>query len=127
MLGNLEEMQKAGKMQMDSVSRSAMMMMKGAQRMTAEAADQAKESVERCSKYFERIASAKSVDEALRIQSEFAAANMERFITGATKIAESYASLAKDVTAPAQEAATAATAAVRGAATAAEARMRASG
>ncbi len=105
MLGNLEEMQKAGKMQLDTVNHSALLMLKGAQKMTAEAAEQARDSVERCSSYFERIVGAKSPDEAMRIQSEFATASWERFFAGANKIADTCAGLAREVSVPMKEAA----------------------
>ena len=104
MLGNLDEMQKAGKLQLDTASKSTMHAMKGAQRMASEAAELTREGIEKCSNYFERITGVKSVEEAIRINNEFATANWERFFAGATKMTECCASVAKDVTAPVREA-----------------------
>ena len=112
MLGNLEEMQKAGKMQLDTAGKSAMVIMQRGQKMSSEAVDQARESMEKFTNYFERIAGVKSLEEAVRINTEFAVANWERFFSGATKMAESYSNLAKEASAPVRDAANATSQAV---------------
>jgi phasin family protein len=108
MLGNLEEMQKAGKMQMDTMSKSAMIAMRGAQKIASDTADQTRDSMNRFAGYFEKIASAKTLEEAFRIQSEFASGSLERFFSGATRIAETYASVTKESVEPARDAVNAA-------------------
>ena len=88
MLGNLEEMQKAGRMQMDTASKSAMVLMKGAQRVASEAVEQTRDTMERCSTYFEKISGARCLEDALKVNADFATATWERFFSGATRLAD---------------------------------------
>jgi hypothetical protein len=105
MLVNIEEMQKAAKSQVEPFAKSSVEVVKGAQRITSEAAEQVGKSVERFASYYERLIAAKGVDEALRINSSFAATNLEHYFTGVSKMVECYASIAKDASAPVSEAA----------------------
>jgi hypothetical protein len=104
MLGNFDGMQRIAKLQAEPLTKSTVEIVKGALRMTSEAADQTRRFSEQLSNYFERLAGAKSIDETLRINSEFAAMSLQQFLSGVTKMAERHASLAKDASAPASEA-----------------------
>jgi hypothetical protein len=125
MLANLEEMQKAAKLQAEPLTKSTLEMLKGAQRITSEAADQVGKSVERFTTYYERLANAKGVDEALRINSAFASTNVEQFFSSMTKMAETCANAVKDASAPVSESVKEAGAAVSNIASRGEARGRA--
>jgi hypothetical protein len=128
MLANLEEMQKAAKLQVEPLTRSTVEMMKGAQKMQSEAAEQVGKSVERFTVYYEKLCNAKGVDEAMRIHSAFAANNLEHMFSGVTKLVETCASVAKDASAPVSEAVKEANNAVTNIASrASEARGRAAG
>jgi len=100
MLVNFEDVQKAAKSQVEPLTKSTVEMMKGAQRMTAEAA----ELVERFATFYEKLFNAKGVDDALRIHSAIAATNLEHMLSGAAKMVETCASMARDASAPVSEA-----------------------
>jgi hypothetical protein len=104
MLANLEDMQKAARLQVEPLAKSTVEMMKGAQKMTSEAADQVGKSVERFTIYYEKLVNAKGVDEALRLHSAFAAANMDQMFAGVTKMVETCAGVVRDASAPVSEA-----------------------
>lgn len=104
MLVNFEDMQRVAKSQVEPLTKSTVEMMKGAQRMTTEAAERAGKSVERFTVYYEKLINAKGVDDALRIHSAFAATNLEHMLSGAAKMVETCASMARDASAPVSEA-----------------------
>lgn len=125
MLVNIDEMQKAAKSQVEPLTKSTVEMMKGAQKMTVEAAEQVGKSVERFTIYYEKLVNAKGVDDAMRIYSAFAATNIEQMLSGAAKMAETCASMAKDASAPVSEAVKEANNAVTNISRGGEARNRA--
>jgi hypothetical protein len=128
MLVNIEDMQKAAKSQVEPLTKSTVEMMKGAQKMTAEAAEQVGKSVERFTIYYEKLVNAKGVDDALRIHSAFAATNLEHMLSGAAKMVETCASMARDASAPVSDAVKEANNAVTNIASrAGESRSRAAG
>lgn len=112
MLANYDDIQKAARLQVEPLAKSTVEMMKGAQRITSEAADQVGKSVERLTMYYEGLVNAKGVDEALRVHSAFAAANVDQMFAGVTKMVEACAGVARDASAPVSEAAKEASSAV---------------
>jgi hypothetical protein len=125
MLANYEEIQKAARLQVEPLAKSTIEMMKGAQKITTEAADQVGKSVERFTVYYERLVNARGIDEALRIHSAFAAANVDQMFAGVTKMVEACAGAARDASGPVNEAAKEASSAVANIAARGESRGRA--
>ncbi len=104
MASNVEDMQKATRIQAEPIIKATEGMFKGTQRLAAEAADLAKRSLERNMSYFEKLNNTKSMDEIFRINMEYASSNVEHFFSGMTKMAECYASLSKDASEPIRDA-----------------------
>ncbi len=104
MNGNFDEIQRVGKEQLETASSVAASLTKGLQTIAAEAADFSKETIEANSAYVEKLMSAKTLEELMQIQSEFAKANYDRLTAQATKIGELYSSLAKEAFKPAEDA-----------------------
>ena len=73
---------------------------KGAQAIAAEASEYTSKSVEAGSAAVARLLSAKSLEDALDIQSDYLKRSYEGFVTQATKIGSLYADLAKDAYKP---------------------------
>ncbi|MGA3303966.1 MAG: phasin family protein [Methylovirgula sp.] len=74
------------------------------QTIAAETADFSKEAIEANSAYVEKLMSAKTLEELIQIQSEFAKSNYDRLTAQATKIGELYTNLAKEAFKPAEDA-----------------------
>jgi hypothetical protein len=100
MISNLDECQKFGKEQLETASSVAASLSKGFQTIATETADYSKRSIESNSAYVEKLLSAKSLDDAIQIQSEHAKSAYEGFIAQATKIGELYTILAKEAFKP---------------------------
>ncbi len=100
MSSNIDEFQKFGKEQLEAVSSVAASLAKGFQTIAAETTDFSKKSIETNSAYVEKMLSAKSLDDAIRIQSEYAKSTYEGFVAQATKVGELYANLAKEAFKP---------------------------
>ena len=77
---------------------------KGLQAIATETMDYSKKSFEKSRALFEKLMGVKKIDEAIRLQSDFAKSAYEDFIAQATKIGEMYSSLAKDALRPIQAA-----------------------
>jgi hypothetical protein len=69
---------------------------KSAQAIASHITDYSKQSFEDGSKVMEKLFGAKSLEQAIEIQSEYAKASYERFVTEATKIGELCANLVKE-------------------------------
>jgi hypothetical protein len=104
MISNLDECQKFGKEQLDTASSVAASLAKGLQTIAAETTDYSKKSFESNSAYVEKLLSAKSLDEAIQIQSEHAKSAYEGFLAQATKLGELYTILAKQAFKPMESA-----------------------
>jgi phasin family protein len=104
MTNNFEEFQKFGKEQLDATTAVAASLAKGFQTIAAEATDYSKKTLESNSAYVEKIIGAKSLDNAIQIQSEYAKTAYEGFVAQATKIGELYTSLAKEAFKPLESA-----------------------
>lgn len=104
MTNNFEEFQKYGKEQLEAATSVAASLAKGLQTIAAETTDYSKKSLENSSAYVERLLGAKSLDNAIQIQSEYAKTAYEGFVAQATKIGELYTNLAKEAFKPVESA-----------------------
>jgi hypothetical protein len=103
-MGNFEVFQKFGKDQLEAASSAATSVARGLQTIAAEATDYSKKSIEANSAYFEKLLGAKSLDNAVEVQSEYAKSAYEGFVAQATKIGDLYTTLAKDAFKPVESA-----------------------
>lgn len=97
---NIQEFQQFSKEQLDATTAAAVSVARAFQTIAAEATDYSKKSVENNSAYAESLLGAKSLEEAIRIQSGFAKSNYENFTTQVVKIGELYTKLAKEALKP---------------------------
>lgn len=104
MTNNFEEFQKYGKEQLEAATTVAASLAKGLQTIAAETTDYSKKSLESSSAFVEKLLGAKSLDNAIQIQSEYAKSTYEGFVAQATKIGELYTSLAKEAFKPMESA-----------------------
>ncbi|HEY6735724.1 MAG TPA: phasin family protein [Roseiarcus sp.] len=95
-----EDFSKYGKDIADSGLKSFVSLSKGAQAIAAEAGEYTKKSFEAGSTAVEKIFSAKSLEKAIEIQSDYAKQSYESFVAEATKIGDLYAELAKEAYKP---------------------------
>ncbi|WP_322990976.1 MULTISPECIES: phasin family protein [unclassified Hoeflea] len=107
---NFDSTSKMNKEAMDSMLTTVSAMTKGFQQIAAEATEYSKKSYEDSSAAVEKLVSAKSLDKAIEIQTDFAKNAYETFVAQATKMSELYADLAKDAYKPFEAAAAKATA-----------------
>jgi phasin family protein len=104
MTNNFEEFQKYGKEQLEAATTVAASLAKGLQTIAAETTDYSKKSLENSSAFVERLLGAKSLDNAIQIQSEYAKTAYEGFVAQATKLGELYTNLAKEAFKPVESA-----------------------
>lgn len=104
MIKGFEEFQKVGKDGFDAYVRSFGEMNKGFQAIAAEFTDYSKKAFEDSTKAFEQLAGAKSIEQAIEIQSQFAKKAYDGYMAEMTKIGEMYAGLAKDAYKPVEAA-----------------------
>lgn len=104
MATNFDDFQKFSKEQLETVSSVAASLAKGFQTIAAEATDYSKRSLETSSAYLEKLVGAKSLDNAIQIQSEYAKVAYEGFVAQTSKISELYANLAKEAFKPVESA-----------------------
>ncbi|MCY0146698.1 phasin family protein [Hoeflea sp. G2-23] len=107
---NFDSTSNMNKEAMDSMLTTVSAMTKGFQQITAEATEFSKKSYEDGSAAVEKLVSAKSLDKAIEIQTDFAKNSYETFVAQATKMSELYADLAKEAYKPFEAAAAKATA-----------------
>jgi len=69
---------------------------KGLQAITSETMDYSKRSFENSLALFQKLMVVKTIDEAIKVQSDFAKSAYEDFFSQSAKIGEMYSSLAKD-------------------------------
>jgi len=106
MLKDFEEFQKTGKFNFDAAVRSFGEMNKGFQAIAAEMTDYSKKAFEDSTRVFEQLAGAKSVEQAVEIQSQYAKKAYDSYMAEMSKIGEMYAGLAKDAYKPVEAAMT---------------------
>ncbi len=95
-----EEMRKFGQSTMETALTSFDAWTKGAQAIAVEMVDYSKKSAESSAAAWERLMSAKSVEVALQVQSQYLRSSYEDFIAEATKLGELYVDLAKQAYKP---------------------------
>jgi phasin family protein len=95
-----EEMQKAGKDNMEMAMNSFGALSKSAQAIAAEVADYSKKSIEGSAAAWEKLSGAKSIEKAMEVQSEYLKSSYESFVAEATKLGALYVDLAKEAYKP---------------------------
>ena len=102
MAKNLEEMEKLGKENVETATKSVDVVSKGMQAIVTELVDYSKKSFEEGTKVFEQLLGAKSFDKAIEIQQGYFKNTYEGFVAQWTKISGLYADLAKETYKPLQ-------------------------
>lgn len=95
-----EDFAKYGKEFTDTGLKSFASLTKGAQAIATEAGEYTKKSFEAGSAAFEKLFSAKSIEKAVEIQTDYAKQSYESFVAEASKIGNLYAELAKEAYKP---------------------------
>lgn len=103
-----QEIQKIGKDQLEAVAASTSAVVKSWQTKTiaAEATEYSKKSLETGSVFLEKLLGAKSFENAIKIQLEYAKVSYQGHVAYVTKIGELYSKLAKEAFAPVETAIT---------------------
>jgi len=104
MLKGFEEFQKVGKDGFDAAVKSFGEMNKGFQAIAAEVTDYSKKAFEDSTRAFEQLLGAKSVEQAVEIQSQYAKKAYDTYMAEMSKIGEMYAGLARDAYKPVESA-----------------------
>ena len=100
MMTNFDEIQKAGKDNMDLAMASMAAMSKGVQALALETQDYSKKAMETGSAAMEDLLAAKSLDKAVEVQSDYMKTAYEAFVGQATKVNEMVVDLAKETYKP---------------------------
>jgi hypothetical protein len=100
MTQTFEDAGKFGKEFMDTGLKSLASFSKGWQSIAVEATEYTKKSFETGSAAVEQLVSAKSLEKAIEIQTDYAKTAYEGFVAQATKMGELYADLAKETYKP---------------------------
>ncbi len=95
-----EEFQKAGKEGFDAAVRAYGEANKSFQAILAEVTDYSKNAFEESTRAFEQLIRAKSVEQAIEIQSQYAKKACEAYVAQISKLGEMYAGLTKDAYKP---------------------------
>src|SRR6478735_9809974 len=104
MLKGFEEFQKVGKDGFDAAVKSFGEMNKGFQAIAAEVTDYSKKSFEDGTRAFEQLIGAKSVEQAIEIQSQFAKKAYDTYIAEMSKLGEMYVAVARNAYKPVEQA-----------------------
>lgn len=100
MIKTFEDLQQAGKENVDTALKSMGVLSKSAQAIGVEMADYSKKAFEDGSAALEKMFGVKSFDKAIEVQTEYAKNAYEEFMARASKIGELYADLAKETYKP---------------------------
>jgi len=100
MLKNFDEVQKLGKDNVEATMRSFGVASKGLQAIAAEVTNYSKKSFEDGTAAVERLMGAKTLENAIEVQSEYAKTAYEGFVAQATKLGELYSDIAKEAYKP---------------------------
>jgi phasin family protein len=95
-----EEFQRASKDGFDASVRSFGEMNKGFQAIAAEVTNYSKKAFEDSTRAFEQLIGAKSIEQAIEIQSQYAKKAYDTYVAEMSKIGEMYVGLAKDAYKP---------------------------
>ncbi len=101
-----DDFQKFGKEQLEVVTTSSSSLAKGWQTIAAESSEYSKKSFENGSAFLEKLLGAKSLENAIQIQSEYAKTFFEDLVGYVTKTGELYSDLAKEAFKPIETAIT---------------------
>src|SRR6478736_1548371 len=104
MLKNIDDFQKFGQYNVDATMKVFGEWSKGWQAIAAEMTDYTKRSFEESTATFEKLLSAKSVEQAIEIQSGFAKRAYDGYMHQMSKIGGMYAELAKEAYKPVEKA-----------------------
>jgi hypothetical protein len=104
MMKNFEDFQKFGPFNMDATMKAFGEWNKGWQAIAAEMGDYTKRSFEESTATFEKLLSAKSVEQAVEIQTGFAKRAYDGYMHQLSKIGGMYADLAKEAYKPVEKA-----------------------
>jgi hypothetical protein len=104
MIKNFEDMQKLGQSNVDSAMRMFGEWNKSWQAIAAEMSDYTKRSFEESTATFEKLITAKSLEQAIEIQSGFAKRAYDGYMHQMSKIGGMYAELAKEAYKPVEKA-----------------------
>jgi phasin family protein len=104
MLKGFEEFQKVGKDGFDAAVRSFGEVNKGFQAIAAEVTDFSKKAFEDSTRAFEQLIGAKSIEQAIEIQSQYAKKAYDAYVAEMSKLGEMYVGLAKDAYKPVEAA-----------------------
>ncbi|MDJ0513306.1 MAG: phasin family protein [Methyloceanibacter sp.] len=99
-----KDLQKLGKDNYEAVLKSYGQMNKGFQDIGTSFTDYTKQAFADATATFEKVVGAKTLEHAIEIQSEYAKAAYEKWMTEMTKIGELYASVARDAYKPVEKA-----------------------
>jgi phasin family protein len=97
------ESQKASKETLEATLRSFAELNKGFQAITAQVTDYSKKAFEDGTRAFEQLIGAKSIEQAVEIQSDYAKNAYETWAAEVSKLREMYVALAKDAYKPVQQ------------------------
>ena len=100
MFKSFEDIQKAGKDNLDVVVKSFGATQKSAQPIATEVQDYSKKSFEAGKDFAEKLFGVKSLDKAIELQTAYAKTAYEGFVAHATKVGEMYTDLAKEAAKP---------------------------
>jgi len=95
-----EEFQKIGKDGFDAAARSFGEANKGFQAIAAEVTDYSKKAFEESTRAFQQLISAKSIEQGIEIQSQYAKKAFDAYLAQISKLGEMYVGLAKDAYKP---------------------------
>lgn len=104
MISNFQDFQKFGQVNVDTAMKAMGDWNKGWQAIAAEMSDYSKRAFEDGTATFEKLLSAKSLEQAFEIQSGFAKRAYDDYVQQLTKIGSMYSSLAKDAYKPVEKA-----------------------
>jgi hypothetical protein len=104
MIKNFDDIQKMSQTNMDTVMKAFGEWNKGWQAIAAEMTDYTKKSFEEGTATFEKLASAKSVEQAIEIQTGYAKRAYDGYMHQMSKIGGMYAELAKEAYKPVEKA-----------------------
>jgi len=102
MMNNFEDMQRLGKTNMDTAVRFFGEMNRGWQAIAAEMTDYSKRSFETGTKTVEKLITAKSLEQAFEIQSEYARRCYNDYMHQVSKLGTIYADIARHAYKPAE-------------------------
>ncbi len=97
-----DNVQKLGKDNADAAFKAFGAVSKGAQAIAVEATEFAKKSFEQSAATLEKLASARSLDKAVEIQTDYMKSAYEGLVAQSTRMGELYANLAKESLKPLQ-------------------------